>query len=101
MNTRIIKQFAAAFTLAFSGAALAQLPEPPVKVNADGLAPYVREHLEASALEGRTSVIQYINRTRMIHNLRVEQVLPAERPAAVNVAKDERMIAERIEAPRK
>ncbi|HSW82274.1 MAG TPA: hypothetical protein VLH12_02295 [Usitatibacter sp.] len=101
MNTRIIKQFAGAFTLALSGAALAQLSEPPVKVNTDGLAPYVREHIEAKALEGRTSVIQYINRTRMIHHLRAEQVLPAERPAAVIVAKDEKMIVERAETPRK
>jgi len=101
MNTRIIKQFAAAFTLALSGAALAQSPEPPVKVNTDGLAPYVREHLEASALEGRTSVIRYINRARMIHHLRAEQILTDERPAAVNVAKEEKMIAERAETPRK
>jgi len=101
MNTRIIKQFAAAFTLALSGAALAQSTEPPVKLNTDGLAPYVREHLEASALEGRTSVIRYINRTRMIHHLRAEQILTDERPAAANVAKEEKMIAERAETPRK
>jgi hypothetical protein len=101
MNTRIIKQFAATFTLALSGTAFAQSPEPPVKVNTDGLAPYVRERVEAMALEGRTSVIRYINRTRMIHHLRAEQILAAERPAAVNVVKDETMIAGRAETPRK
>ena len=64
-----------AAVLLVSGSALAQVSEPPVRVNTAGMPDYLRARIEAKAREGKTTLIRYLHRTRMIHGLRLEDVL--------------------------
>ena len=49
--------------------------EGAVAVNTAGLPKPVRDRLEEAAKRGTQAVIQYVNRTRMIHQLRADEVL--------------------------
>ena len=57
-------------------AGFAQAAEPPIEVRVDHLAPQLAERVKGYAARGKTALIRYLNSTRMIHNLRVEDVLP-------------------------
>ena len=49
--------------------------EQPVAVNTANLPTHLRERLEEAAQRGQPAVIQFVNRTRMIYQLRAEDVL--------------------------
>ena len=55
-----------------------------IEINTQGLPPQLAQRLREEARKGRNAVIRYINRTRMIHGLRADEILlPArvdERP---------------------
>ena len=53
----------------------AQAAEPPVEVRVDHLAPQVAERIKAYAARGKSALIRYLNGTRMIHNIRFEEVI--------------------------
>jgi len=81
MNTNLIRTFVASL-LVVSASAVAQQAEPPVAVKTDGLPDHVRARIEAKAQEGPTALIRYINSTRHLHNLRVEEIVLSEAEAA-------------------
>ena len=49
--------------------------EPPVAVNVDGLPSHVRARILEKAKQGRTALIQYLNRTQTVHQLRPQFVI--------------------------
>jgi len=55
-----------------------QEAERPVAVKTAGLPDHVRARIEAKAQEGPSSLIRYINSTRHLHNLRVEEIVVSE-----------------------
>jgi hypothetical protein len=59
----------------FVAAANAAEGETPVPVKVDRLAPQVAQRVMAHAFDGKSSLIRYLNNTRMIHGLRVEDVV--------------------------
>jgi hypothetical protein len=84
MKTNIARTLIAAAALAVAAPVYAQEAEPPVAVKTDGLPPQLQMRLQEKAQQGQTAVIQYINRTRNVHNLRAEDVikpLPADAAA--------------------
>ena len=68
--------FGIAATALYLGAV--QAAEPPVEVRVDHLAPQVAERIKACAARGKTALIRYLNATRMIHGLRLDDVLVRE-----------------------
>lgn len=59
-----------------AAAALAQpMGEAPVPVRAANLSQHVRERVQAHADQGITSLARYLERTRMIHQLRLMDVV--------------------------
>ena len=81
MNANLIRILVAASFFAAASAA-AQQPEMPVAVKTEGLPEHLRARIEAKAQEGPTSLIRYINSTRHLHNLRVEEIVLSEAEAA-------------------
>ena len=80
----------AAFTLgAIVGPVFAQQPEPPVAVKTDGMPSHLRERILEKAAQGQTALIQYINRTKTVHQLRVEDVVKPPREATLAAKPDE------------
>ena len=55
-----------------------QEADRPVAVKTAGLPDHVRARIEAKAQEGPSSLIRYINSTRHLHNLRVEEIVVSE-----------------------
>jgi urease gamma subunit len=102
MNTLTSKHLVAATLFALCGTVAAQEAEKPVAVNTDGMPAQLRARVEEKAKEGPTAVIQYINRTRHIHNLRADQVIKPEPSSAVaKGAQDGTRVAERSDTPQK
>jgi hypothetical protein len=62
------------FTLV-AGACMASEPEPPVAVNVQGLPQHVADPIRAHAAKGLTELRRYLERTRMIHLLRIEYIV--------------------------
>ena len=87
MNTNLIRTIVAASLFAFSASAAAQQTEPPVAVKTDGLPEHLRARIEAKAQEGPTALIRYVNSTRHLHNLRVEEIVVSDADAAKMVKK--------------
>ena len=75
MKSIIARHVVTAIALTVALPAPAQVVEPPVAVNTDGLYAHVRKRLQEKARLGRTAVIQYIQRTRNTLNLRAEDIL--------------------------
>jgi len=67
-----------AFCIAVLGfaAGSARAAEPPVEVRVEHLSPQLAERIKSYAARGKTALIRYLNGTRMIHNLRLDDVLP-------------------------
>jgi hypothetical protein len=74
-----MKRFAIVATIAISAffavSANAAQREEPVAVNVTGLMPQVAERVKKHAEQGRTSLIRYVKATRMIHGLRVQELV--------------------------
>ena len=74
-----MKRFSIIATIAipmfFAASASAAQREEPIAVNVTGLMPQVAERVKKHAEQGRTSLIRYVNATRMIHGFRVEQLV--------------------------
>lgn len=68
-----MKRVLAAAACCFALGAVAQ--EPPVAVNVDGLPSHVRARILEKAKLGRTALIQYLNRTYTVHQLRPQFVI--------------------------
>ena len=75
MKMNISRTIIIAVALAVAGSVCAQEAEPPVPVKTDGMSPQLAGRLQEKAQQGQTAVIQYVNRTRAIHNLRAEDVI--------------------------
>jgi hypothetical protein len=102
MNSRLTQHLIAASLLALAGSVGAQEAEKPVAVNVEGMPAHLSARLQEKAKQGPTAVIQYINRTRHIHNLRADAVIkPEEASNVARAGKDETLVAERTDAPRK
>lgn len=64
--------------LAMAGnVACAQQVEEPIAVRTDGLPPAVGARLTEKGKQGITALMQYVNRTRMIHGLDINGVAKA------------------------
>ena len=66
-----------------------QEAERPVAVKTAGLPDHVRARIEAKAQEGPSSLIRYINSTRHLHNLRVEEIVVSEAEAGAVAKKSD------------
>ena len=75
-------QFLLAAALVLAGSAFAQQTEAPVRIKTDGLSADMRDRLEAKAQQGLPALIQYVNRTRMIYQLRVQDLVISEEDTA-------------------
>jgi len=64
--------------LAFAAAAAAQEAPAPVQVNVDGLPAHLRNRILEKARHGRIAVIQYLQRTQTVHQLRTESIVGDE-----------------------
>jgi hypothetical protein len=82
-----IGRVALAAVLAAGGTAAGGQPqERPIRleIQTQGLPPQVAQRLQQEARKGRNAVIRYINRTRMVHGLRAEEIL---RPAGLETGR--------------
>ena len=72
--------------LAIAAAALAAGPaaafDQPVQVNVEHLQPRLAQEIETRAAEGYTSLARYLERTRFIHRLSMDDVTQPKREAA-------------------
>jgi len=75
MKIRSIRTFVGVAALLAAAGAAAQGAEPPVAVKTDGLPSHVRERIEAKAKQGLTPLIQYLNASRPVHQLRAEDIV--------------------------
>ena len=96
MKTNNAKHIVAIALFAFAGVAFAQA-EPPVRVKTDGLPLQVKQRIEEKAQQGQTALIRYLNNTRYIHQLRVEEVVISEPPAAMAKSSEATKIAKKEE----
>lgn len=80
-------QFLLAAALVLAGSAFAQQTEAPVRIKTDGLSADMRDRLEAKAQQGLPALIQYVNRTRMIYQLRVQDLVIPEDTARAEAQK--------------
>jgi len=79
MKIKSIRMFVGAGALVAAAGVAAQDAEPPVAVKLDGLSTHVRERIEAKAKQGLTPLIQYLNTSRPVHQLRAEDIVkPAD-----------------------
>jgi hypothetical protein len=65
----------AGLLLAAAGVAAEDAAEPAVAVKVDGLSTHVRSRIEAKAKQGLTALIQYLNTSRPVHQLRAEDIV--------------------------
>jgi hypothetical protein len=102
MKSNTTRRIVVAALFVFSSAAFAQEAEPPVAVKTDGLPPQLKERIEQKAQQGQSALIRYLNNTRHIHQLRVEDVVRREQPQAVAKPKapEATKVAEQGEAAR-
>lgn len=70
------------FTL-LAGACMAADPEPPVAVNVQGLPQHVADPIREHAAKGLTELRRYLERTRMIHLLRIEYIVRTNEETAI------------------
>ena len=87
MKTRIRQTLLCVATLALAAAAAAQESQAPVQVNVDGLPTHVRNRIIEKAQHGQTAVIQYLQRTQTVHQLRPESVIRNELQPVVVIPK--------------
>ena len=87
MKTRIRQTLLFVATLALAAAAAAQESQAPVQVNVDGLPTHVRNRIIEKAQHGQTAVIQYLQRTQTVHQLRAESVIRNELQPVVVIPK--------------
>jgi hypothetical protein len=98
MKTLTRKCLFAAAALAFAGAVNAQQSPESIVVESDsalylrtdGLPPYLAARLEEKAREGLRSLNQYVQRTRMIHQLTLSQILVTREEATFIAAKEDK-----------
>lgn len=86
----------ATFFFLLAGACMASEPEPPVSVNVQGLPTHVANQIRQHAAKGHTELRRYLERTRMIHLLRIEYIVretPAGAAAKGEPPKVEVMVA--------
>ena len=96
MKTRNRQPLLFVASLAFAAAAAAQESQAPVPVNVDGLPTHVRNRILEKAQHGQSAVIQYLQRTQTVHQLRPENVLRNElQPVVVIPKAAQRDITER------
>jgi hypothetical protein len=88
MKTNLTKHLVTAAAFAFSGSVCAQESGQPVAVKVDGLPRHVAERVQEKARQGPAALRQYVQRTRMIHELHYGSLIRSEVPAAL--AKAER-----------
>lgn len=82
MNAIVLRSIFAAAALCGSIAVAAE-PEAPVKVNVDALPAHVAVQVRAHASQGLKPLRDYLERTRFIHQLRIEDVIVKGNPAQV------------------
>ena len=98
MKTLTRKCLFAAAALAFAGAVNAQEspesivvePDNALYLRTDAMPPYLAARLEEKAKEGLRSLNQYVQRTRMIHQLTLAQILVTREEATSIAAKEEK-----------
>lgn len=78
----------AACVLAFSGAAIAQTTDPPVRVNTTGLSAAVAAKVKEHAAQGETALRRYLAGSGRFHRIDVDQLFsePANGATAEKVA---------------
>jgi hypothetical protein len=65
-------------------------PDNAMYLRTDGLPPYLAARLEEKAKEGLRALNQYVQRTRMIHQLTLSQILVTRGKATFIAAKEEK-----------
>lgn len=83
----------ATFFFLLAGACMASEPEPPVAVNVQGLPTHVANQIREHAAKGHTELRRYLERTRMIHLIRIEYVVRQDERANAAQPKTEVMVA--------
>ena len=80
MNANTMKLLLALSAFAVASNAFAQESEKPVNVTVERLPAAVATRIQEKAALGQTALIQYLNRTRMLHQIRIESIVvaPAE-----------------------
>ena len=85
MDSFFFRSAFAVFFMLLSGACMASEPEAPVAVNVAGMPTHVADRIRDHAAKGQTALLRYLDRTRMIHQLRIEDVVRRERVLAAEV----------------
>ena len=75
MKITSIRTFVGVAALFAAAGVAAQDAQPPVAVKLDGLPTHVRERIKAKANEGLIPLIQYLNTSRPVHQLRAEDIV--------------------------
>ena len=83
MNANAARAILAVALVALATIARADETEPPVAVNVEGLRPQVAERVRAHAAQGETALRRYLERTRHIHEVRIEDVRRNQEPKQV------------------
>lgn len=99
MNTFVSKLLLSAAALAVAGSVNAQQSQDsivvdsdsPMYLRTDGLPPYLADRLEEKAHEGLRSLNQYVQRTRMIHQLSLDRILMTREEANIALASSDRV----------
>ena len=106
MKHNIVKSALASLALAvtsavpLAGTVCAQEAERPVAVKTEGMPAHVRSRVEDRAQQGQTAVIQYLNRTRSVHQLRPEDVIKQrEEPVQAKKVDDAKRVAVKAPTP--